>query len=156
MSITDPSDDIQAYVTDSGRQYLARSFVGQLAFKAIGFSAGRGGYNPVDPVHILPVETTDTALMDQVYPDVIGQAPFAGGLSIPNDVTFLTFNCRMPATPLASNADFGLGELGLWAQIVKSNNPLEVGLIFLFGLAHFPIRAKTHRDVFLPRVVLQL
>ena len=47
MAITDPSDDIIATTTELARQYLARVFRGELVYRAVGFSVGRGGYNPV-------------------------------------------------------------------------------------------------------------
>lgn len=152
MAITDTPDEIQAYLTDGARNYIARAVNGELAFRAVGFSMGRGGYNPADPVHILAVDTTVNQLADQVYPDVTGESPFQS-IDWVGD-TAVVYNCRLPATSITSNADYGLGEIGLWAEILSSpSDPSEVGTIFLFAIGHMPIRCKTRRDVILFRVV---
>lgn len=153
MAITDTPDEIQAYLTDDARTYIARAINGELVFKASGFSVGRGGYNPADPVHILPVDTTVQLLADQVYPDVTGDVPFQS-IDFVAD-TALVYNCRLPATTVTGNADYGLGEIGIWAEIISSPaNPGDVGTVFLFAIGHMPIRCKTRRDVMLFRVVV--
>lgn len=154
MPLTDHPDEVQAYLTDQARTYFARSVSGELYYNVIGFSVGRGGYNPLDPVHITPVNTAATTLDDQVYPDAIAthNAPFAEVDEVANST--LVFNCRLAATPIQTNADYALGEIGIWARINSATNPLEVGVIFLYSLGHMPIRSKTRRDVFLLRVVV--
>ncbi len=152
MPLTDHPDDIQAYVTDQARAYRARAINGELAFKAQGFSVGRGGYDPADPVKILPVGTADTQLIDQVFPDVTGYAAFQAIDAI-NETTRV-FNCRLPATTVETNADYALGEIGIWAEILHSENPVEIGQVFLYALGHMPIISKTRRSVFLFRVVI--
>jgi hypothetical protein len=248
MAITDPSDTIQAQTTEYFRQIEARGPIGDVVFKVVGFSVGRGGYNPTDPVHIVPVDPNATTLMDQVYPafpvaqvntltfvaqdaleyqisiagqnyqytsgggatvaqivaglkaqinaDLTCEATASGSgsliltgktpgqvyavnnplanpdisislttaanafaafqsLDMPGDTSVVVYNCRLPATPVASNADYGLGEIGLWGQILQSkSNPAEIGTYFLMAIAHTPIRAKTNRDVILFRVVV--
>lgn len=154
MAITDPSDTVQAQTTNYYRQLEARAPIGDVVFQAVGFSVGRGGYNPADPVHIVPVDPTATALMDQVYPAPTGFASFQE-IDTPGDASVVVYNCRLPATPVASNADYGLGEIGIWGQVLQSkSNPLEVGTYFLIAIGHMPIRAKTNRDVILFRVVV--
>jgi hypothetical protein len=154
MAITDPSDEIQAYLTDYARQIIARQTIGDTAYQVVGFSTGRGGYDPTDPVHIVDVDTSQQALIDQVYPDVTG---FASLISIDQPTpTLMVFNCRMGSTPNPGNADYGLGEVGIWAEITKSSVPGEVGTYFLYANGHLPIRAKTRRDTFLWRVLVQL
>lgn len=152
MAITDHSDEVEAFMTDEGRAYTARAINGELVFRAIGFSVGRGGYNPLDPVKVLPINPALTALSDQVYPDVTGTASLQA-IDEPTP-TVRVFNCRLPATIVESNADYGLGEIGIWSEIIHAYDPSEIGTVFLYAVGHFPIRAKTHRDVFLFRTVI--
>jgi hypothetical protein len=207
MAITDPCDAIQALYTEYARQLFARVTMGQLAFQAVGYTVGRGGFDDgihtatLDPCHIQPVDPSDTTLQDQVYPDAgpvssladiaafqeidqpattniiyqgntylngttidglaslsdITPGSIVVGLGIPpntvvenvgspsdtpgnysveinNEATAngnqvnLTFTtaspvvvyvARLPATPIPSNADYALGELGVWAQVVN-------------------------------------
>lgn len=155
MAITDPSDSIQAFLTDLARQYLARAINGELVMRVTGFSAGRGGYDPLDPVKVLPIVGTETDLDDPVYPTPLTRDSNVQ-FEVPGTIGTLVVDCRLPATNLPSSADYGLGEVGVWATIIESqSNPLEIGTEFLFSLCHFPIRAKTNRDVFLFRVVTQ-
>lgn len=154
MAITDPSDTVQAQTTDYYRQLEARAPIGDVAFVAVGFSVGQGGYNPTDPVHIVPVDPTATTLIEQVYPAATGFSPFQE-IDTPGDASVVVYNCRLPATPVASNADYGLGEIGIWGQVLQSkSNPAEVGTYFLIAIGHMPIRCKTNRDVILFRVVV--
>jgi hypothetical protein len=233
MAITDHCDDIQAYFTDYSRELFARATIGQIVWQAIGFTVGRGGFvrSPtLDPCHIQPVNTADTALQDQVYPtagpvvvsadvapfqeidepattnvtyqgnthnngfvldglpsisditigssvvglniqpdtvvtDILSPTSVQINLAATNDgtginLTFVTsapvvvYNCRLASTPIQSNADYALGELGVWGQIIQSNVPSEVGKVFLAAIAHFPMKGKTRRDVLLLRVVV--
>jgi hypothetical protein len=153
MAITDQSDSIQASMTDLARQYIARMLIGTFSFQAVGFSSGRGGYDQNDPVHILPLDTSLQALSDQVYPDTTGYTALQS-IDSPS-TTCRVYNCRMPNTPVPSNADYGLGEVAVWAQVLTSDVPSEIGTIFMLAVGHLPIRAKTNRDTFLWRVVVQ-
>jgi len=153
MAITDQSDSIQASVTDLARMYLARVLIGQMSYQVVGFSSGRGGYNPADPVHVVPINTAQQTLIDQVYPAPTGYTALQS-IDEPS-TTSRCYNCRMPNSVVPSAADYGLGEVGVWAQVLTSNVPAEVGSIFLFAVGHLPIRAKTNRDTFLWRVVVQ-
>ena len=150
MAITDPSGTIQASLTDAARHQIARAINGEMVFRAYGFSVGRGGYDPLNPVAVLPINTAATTLIDQCFPDVTGQVPF-DQLEQPLPST-VVYDCRLPSTIIPGNADYGLGEIGIWAQILTSDIPAEIGTIFLMSIAHMPIRAKTNRDAMLLRV----
>lgn len=153
MAITDPTQEIQAFVTDQARQFIAKATVGGVVYRYVGFSVGRGGFDPSNPIEIVPIDTSLPALLDQVYPDITGTSDFQ---SI--DAPYLStqvLSCRLPNTLSPSNADYALGEIGIWAQIIQSNDVLEVGTNFLFAVAHFPIRAKTRKDAWLFRVTIQ-
>lgn len=151
MSFTDPSSPVIAKLTDKARDIYARSGIYSIAFKIKGFSVGTGGYEPSNPVEIKPLVTSDTSLENQVYP-VTGYANFQ---SVETLETVRVFNCRLPATQTGSTADRGLGEIGLWAEVISSEDPtVPVGTLYLYAIGHMPIRAKTYKDVFLFRVVV--
>jgi len=157
MAITDTSDDIVAVTTDLARQYLARVTRGEFAWQAVGFSVGRGGYNPADPVKVLPILGSEIALTDQVYPAPTGYAAFEM-IETPNPMAPV-FDCRLASTLVAGPADYGLGEIAIWAKIVyvdpSTVPPPLLNDIFMLALGHMPIRAKTRRDVMLLRVAVQ-
>lgn len=154
MPATDPSGLIFANVTDLGQQFLGRATIGQTVIQLVGFSVGRSGYDPADFLNALPIDTTQTALGDQVYPAATGYAAFSA-LQSPSIGTVVC-DCRLPADQQPSNADYGLGELGIWALVLQSNIPAEVGTAFLFAISHFPVKVKTNRDVFVLRTVTQM
>lgn len=151
MAITDPSGNIEAYLTDTFRQNTARAINGELVFRVKGFTVGRGGYVPTEPLQVVPVDPLATTLIDQIYP-TSGYLDFE--IFETPTLTSVVYNCRLPATLIPTEADCGLGELGIWAEIIYSTNPVEIGQIFLMAITHMPIRAKTNRDVMLFRVVV--
>jgi hypothetical protein len=150
----DPASDIYASLTDYSRTLIARATMGDVVFQVVGFGLGRGGFDVINFSQALPLVLTDTELQDKVYPDAVpfSFAPFAS-TEEPTD-TVRVYNCRVEANPVPGNADYALGELALYGQILKSNVPAEVGATFLYALSHFPALTKTHRDVLLRRVVV--
>jgi len=46
------------------------------------------------------------------------------------------------------------GELGLWAEVLQSTFPAEIGRRVLFAVAHFPIQPKMDRAVITFRVII--
>ena len=154
MSLTDPSADIIAQVTDEGRTLIARATLGDVVFKVEGFAVGRGGYDPSNVVDTLPLDPAAVELSDKVYPDATPLS-FASFISTEEPkASVRVYNCRVAASPLSGNADYGLGELGLYGTIVHSSDPTEIGQVFLYAVSHFPIMCKTRRDTFLRRVVV--
>lgn len=154
MALTDPSGDIDAQLTNKAREMIARATLGEVAFRVIGFGLGRGGYDPVDPVQILAIDPSNLELDDKCFPDSdpFTFEPFTS--TEEPEAMVRVYNCRVQADPVPGNADFGLGELGLYAEILKSNLVGEVGEKFLYAICHFPIMCKTRRDTFLRRVVV--
>lgn len=146
--VSTPSS-IEARLTDAGRNAFSRMSLGEISFVLKGFDVGREGYNDANPVLIDPIVTSNTALGDKIFPTT-GQ----------KDVE--TFENPTPKTlvanfRLASNeAVAGLGELGVWAEIINSTvSPSEVGTRFLMAISHFPIMTKTLRQAILYRVIIQ-
>lgn len=154
MAWQDPASDIYANLTDNARTLIARATLGDVVFKVVGFGLGRGGFDVVNFSQALPVVTTDTELADKIYPDAtpFTFAPFAS--TEEPTLTVRIYNCRVGATIIQGPADFALGELALYGEILKSNVPSEVGTFFLFALSHFPVLTKTHRDTLLRRVLV--
>lgn len=53
------------------------------------------------------------------------------------------------------DANYGLGELGVYVDIIDSVNPDEIGTRVLYAISHFPIVAKNLNSVFVTRVITQ-
>lgn len=154
MPFVDPTDDIAARLTDGGRNAVARSILpGEgYTFTLSGFQVGRAGYQQINPVKVEAVTPSDTALTDPVFP-VSGIQPFVSIETIiaPNVVAPV---CRIDPSDL--DANYGLGELGIFATVLTSNTPSEVGQDFLFALAHFPLLSKTPSHTLVWRVIIAL
>lgn len=143
--------DILAALTDGGREWISRGMGEGLGYKVIGFRVGRGGYDPSSVLAPLPLGAADTELIDPMYP-VVSLPPGAiARFEYPNQ-TAISFLCRIPA----GSAIAGLGELGLYAEIITSpSDPTEVGDRRLFAHVHTPIFGKTLQHVFVARCVIQ-
>jgi len=162
MSYTSPTDDITAQLTDGGRNAFARSIVPAegFSFKLIGFTLGRGGYQTANPVKIDPIVPSNTNLTDPIFPTTYD----------PDHISFTVHDfesietiiapevaapiCRLSTTDFG--ADYGLGELGIWAEIVRSVTSSEIGDKFLFAISHFPLLSKTQSHTLVWRVIFAL
>lgn len=68
-------------------------------------------------------------------------------------VSTLAFVCRLTL----NEANFGLGELGIWSEIKSSTTDAnEVGTKILWAIAHHPVWAKTARNTIVHRVIVQI
>jgi len=68
-------------------------------------------------------------------------------------VSTMAFLCRLGL----NDANFGLGELGIWSEIKSSTTDAnEVGIKTLFAIAHHPVWAKTARNTIVHRIILQI
>ena len=114
MTFTAATQTIESVLTDQGRDLFARSLLGQLSFRLSGFGAGRGGYQTGVPVWIDPPDPNSTALLDPVH-------PIGGGVAAlvqleqpyPNVIAAV---CRLNR----ADALYGLGEVGLYARVVRT------------------------------------
>ncbi|KKN72782.1 hypothetical protein LCGC14_0407490 [marine sediment metagenome] len=59
--------------------------------------------------------------------------------------------CRVPQDV----GNVGFGEIGIYADITDSVNPLEIGNRILYAVGHFPIVAKNTKSVYVTRVITQ-
>ncbi len=150
MAFTDTPDSVLATLTDVGRTQFARSILGEVSFTAKGFAVGREGYNYVNPVKIDPIDPSLTALIDQIFPVIPGDLKAFESLERPSPKT-LVLNCRLAQ----SESVAGLGELGVWAEVVDSVIPSEIGDEFLLAVSHMPLITKVLQQVIVFRLVIQ-
>lgn len=149
MAFTDTPDPILANLTDIGRQYLARAAFGTVSFKVKNFAVGREGYDDSNPVKIEALDLTQIDLQDQIFPVAPNREPVTD-IELPLPKTFVA-NCRLKA----SDAVSGLGEIGLWAEVLNSDAPSEIGEEFLLALGHMPLITKTERQIIIFRIIIQ-
>jgi hypothetical protein len=55
-----------------------------------------------------------------------------------------------------SEANYGLGELALWARVIRSNISTEENKLVLFAIAHFPLDSKHSKKILKKRVIVSL
>ena len=148
----DPTSSISAAITNQGRELIAKSVLGLLSFQLIGFKVGQDGYDYVTPkpTNAIPINPANTDLLSPVFP-IAGYEPFVTiETPFPNVVAPV---CRLNF----SDANFGLGELGIWANVVSSSDgAYPVSTKVMFALAHFPLLSKTNRHNFVFRVIIGL
>ena len=149
MPFTDTPSPIVSTLTDEGRTNFARSILGEISFTVKGFAVGREGYLDANPVLIDPIDTSLTTLGDQFFPAVGTRKNFEV-LETPTPAT-LVVNCRLASDESVA----GLGELGIWAEILNSDVPSEIGTEFLMAVSHFGLQTKTLRQAILYRVIIQ-
>jgi hypothetical protein len=150
MAFTDTPDPIIASLTDEGRTSFARAVLGEISFVLKGFAVGRDGYDMANPVKIIPINGSLTDLIDQFFP-APGTRKAYESIEKPTDKT-LVVSCRLASDEAVS----GLGEIGLWAEIIHSAvSPLEVGTEFLMAAAHFGLQTKTLRQAVVYRFIIQ-
>lgn len=72
MPFTDTPDSIYALLTDLGRHNLARAALGEISTQVTGFDVGRSGYQDLNPVKIIPIDTSQSTLIDHFFPNTLG------------------------------------------------------------------------------------
>ncbi len=71
-------------------------------------------------------------------------------IEFPN-MSAVSLVCRIGQT----DGNFGLGELGIYVDIVDSVNSAEIGTRILYAISHFPIVAKNVNSNFVTRAITQ-
>jgi len=145
---TDTPDPIIAVLTEEARTYFAQMTLGYMSFKLCGFAVGRGGYDGTNPVKIVAIDSSSTSLIDQFFPTT--------GIKVLETIETPTLstvvaNCRLAKDDAVS----ALGEIGVWAEIIYSIVPSDIGRQFLLAVSHFPIVTKTLRQAILYRMIIQ-
>jgi len=134
--------DIEARITDRGQQMLARSSVDGTAFNIYTMALGTGGYDPAVPTRALWVNPSSIALGNEVIRRPIDAVEMPGYLGS------RAYVCRFDQDSFVG----GIGEIGLWAEIVHSDDPSEIGETFLFAVAHQGLNTKTRHHIMTVRV----
>lgn len=149
---TDPCDTIIAEKTDKAVTLIAQAHLGLVGYAYEGFAVGREGYLDANPVKTDVIVTADTELRDRIYPVAAGTVK-----------NFLTIE-QVPLVTVAcvcrlekAEANYGLGELGVWVRITYNpGTPADVGNLYMFALAHFPLFGKTDKQIWVRRVIFAL
>lgn len=138
---------VSATVTNLAREYLARSVVDGTSFKITEYAVGTSGYDVGNPLSATLVDPNATSLTSEVYRDTIDLVETAT-----LDGTAKSFVGRISRDELAA----GIGEIALFAEILSSPFPSEVGTKFMFAVAHQPLNVKTSSHVVSYRVIIAL
>jgi len=112
-SFTSTTDTIDSVLTDQARDLIARSMIGQVAFKLIGFKAGRAGYQVANPVLVEEPDSTSIDLDDKIFP--LGDDPEAFVTIEQPYPNVLGAVCRLGR----NDALYGIGEVGIFVQVTR-------------------------------------
>jgi hypothetical protein len=149
---TDPADNIVAQITDKGRNLCTRAAIEGLSFQLYGWAMGRGGYDPSNPVHVLPIVPSDTALIDQIYPTLPNLNLFSATDFETPVARSVSCSCRIYRDTFT--ATYGIGEIGIWVRTLNSPlNPIENGELNLFSITHTPIQCITDTTMKAMRII---
>jgi hypothetical protein len=135
---------VEARITDIGRKYIARSVVDGTSFIINEFAVGIGGYDPSYPTKATIVDPTSTDLIAEIY---------RAALTTTEEV-LINGTSKSYVARIGSTVAGGVGEVGIFAEILNSPYPSEVGSSFLFCLAHQPLNTKTRNHVATYRIVV--
>jgi hypothetical protein len=129
---------------------ITRSTSEGIIYAVTEFAIGTGGYTPTTPTAVVPVNPADTALANEIYRGRISHLT-SDIDNYPADPWEVTYWCRVPR----EEAIEGIGEVGLFAEILWSPVPAEIGTKFLFALMHMPCQCRHSRTVHLYRLTIE-
>jgi len=136
--VTGASGGSSFLLTDAADTFIARAAGGDgTVYAVLEFGVGNSGYDPLDPKTIVPVVKADVALINEIARFPITKVT-TDYTSTPKHVYYW---CRVPAGAAIDR----IGEVGLFAQILDSPFPAEIGTWFLFGILHMPVQCR-HQD----------
>lgn len=130
--------------------YITRSASEGIIYAVTEFAIGTGGYNPTTPTTVLPVSTAAIGLTNEVYRAPISHLTYDVD-NYPADPWEVTYWCRVPREAAIE----AVGEIGLFAEIIWSPVPAEIGTKFLFALMHMPCQCRHSRTVHLYRLTIE-
>lgn len=130
--------------------YIDRSKADGTIYAITEFAVGSGGFVPATPTSVVPVNTADTALINEVYRARIAKITY-DTTNYPVDPWEVTYWCRVP--PEVAIAP--IGELGLFAEIIWSPIPAEIGTKFLFALLHMPCQCRHKQTAHFYQVTIE-
>ena len=113
-------------------------------YAPVEFAVGTGGFNPVVPTTVIPVSTAAVALANEVYRDRIQRITY-DTTNYPVDPWEVIYWCRVPRDVAVE----AVGEVALFAEILWSPIPAEIGTSFMFALLHMPCQCRHKNTVHL-------
>jgi len=130
---------------------LANSELGNLN-TLVEFDAGGLGINNfgVTPGTGFLAGGISPSLESQKFPAVSPNVEPFYDIELPN-ISAVSLVCRLGTT----DANVGLGEIGIYVDITDSVNPDEIGNRILYAISHFAIVAKNANSNFVTRVITQ-
>jgi len=131
------ADPIDMQMTTGAINMINRSTGDGTLFAVTEFGVGLGGYDITAPGTVVPVVPGDVALISEIWRGPLTHVQYDSTVApIP-----VQYWCRLPR----GEAIHGIGEVGLWAEILWSPFPWEIGTSFLFAIQHHPLQTR-HQD----------
>ncbi len=149
-AVTTTPDATTMSLTDAAIFYINRSKGDGTIYFPRSFAVGTGGFNPLTPTTVLPVNTADVALSNEIYRDRVQRITY-DTTNYPIDPWEVTYWCRVPRTA-AVNV---VGEVALFAEILWSPIPAEIGTWFMYALLHMPCQCRHPNTVHLYKLKVE-
>lgn len=137
---------VSARTTHMARRLVARGSLDGTSYRYVEFSVGRGGYDPFDLTKVVPVDPNAATLIDPVL-----SSQAIDKMELPNPQS-TGYYCLLES----GEANYLLGEIGVWSIIQNSPIASENGTKFLSAIGHFPAKAKNSDMQMALRVIQQL
>jgi hypothetical protein len=137
-------------LTDEAILFINRAKTDGTLYAVRDFAVGAGGFDPLVPTTVTPINTADTALAAEHYRARVQRITY-DTTNYPVDPWEVTYWCRVPR----NEAVIALGEVGLFAEIIWSPIPAEIGTWFMFALAHMPCQCRHPNTVHLYRLKIE-
>jgi hypothetical protein len=139
-------DPVDLQLTQGAINMMNRSLLDGTIYAVTDFALGKGGFVPTSPWQVVPVNPLDTALANELYRDQIDRVTLDRDVSPPPpppppQPTIVRYWCRLPRDVIRD----AIGEVGLYATILWSPFPAEIGTKFLFALQHIPCQCLHQR-----------
>lgn len=144
-TVDDDAIAVKGVITNQAREYLARSVSDGTSIKMVEFSVGSGGYNVAMPVYATDPDPASLELESEIY---------RATLTATENVTINGMSKSFVGRLSMSSVVGGIGEIGLWAEILSSPYPTEIGSKFLFAICHQPLNVKSLNHVASYRIIV--
>jgi hypothetical protein len=135
---------IDAEMTYLARHLMARGTTDGTSLQIKQFTVGQGGFDPFNYKVALPVNPDTQLLYDPVFTSDVDYYEH------PNPQNACAY-CLLDF----AEANYTLGEIGLWAEIQNSPIATENGTKILSAVGHFPLLAKNDSMQIALRVLSQ-
>ncbi|MDD5670387.1 MAG: hypothetical protein PHN49_01980 [Candidatus Omnitrophica bacterium] len=129
-----PAGAIDLQLTNAATALMIRANLDGTLYAVTEFAVGTGGYDPTAPGTVVAVNPADVALTTQVWRGPVTHVQYQA----PTPPWSVQYWCRLPQ----GQAIQGIGEVGLYAEILWSPFPWEIGMTFLWAKQHMPLQAR--------------